>query len=77
MLEHPINDDLIPLIAQEVAQNYVIKDWSKFDYISIDPPSWSYWVYFILLAATQIGLYVFFHKNDFGKTSGTYYRRRY
>ena len=77
VLEHPINDDLIPLIAQEVAQNYVIKDWSKFDYISIDPPSWSYWVYFILLAATQIGLYVFFHKNDFGKTSGTYYRRRY
>lgn len=65
LLDHPVNNDLIPLIAEEVTKNYVIKDWHKFDYITIDPPAWSYWVFFILMILTQGGLYVFFHIEDF------------
>jgi len=71
LLTHPVDNNIIPLISEEIAKNYVIKDWKKFDYISIDPPTWAYWVYFILLGISQAGLYFFFHSNDFGKYSGT------
>lgn len=81
LLQNPINDNIIPLIAEEVAKNYVIKDWHKFDYISIDPPTWSYWVYFIMMALVQGGLYYFFHVNEYGKSYGRMgyggYRWRY
>lgn len=69
LVQHPIDDSIIPLIADEVAQNYVIKDWHKFDYITIDPPTWSYWVYFIFMILTQSGLYIYFQKNEFDKFS--------
>lgn len=65
LLEHPINDSILPLIAEEVQRNYVIKDWHKFDYITIDPPTWSYWVYFIVMILTQGGLYYYFRVNEF------------
>lgn len=67
LLDHPVDDNLIPLISQEVAKNYVIKDWHKFDYITIDPPAWSYWVYFIFMALTQGGLYYYFNVNEYDK----------
>jgi hypothetical protein len=70
LLQNPINDSIIPLIAAEVNNNYVIKDWHKFDYISIDPPTWSYWVYFIFMTLTQGGLYYFFRVNEYGKDDG-------
>lgn len=67
VLTHPVDDTLIPLISDEIIKNYQAKDWHKFDYITIDPPGWSYWVYFILMALTQGGLYFYFHSNQFGK----------
>lgn len=77
LLEHPINNDIIPLIAQEISNNYIIKDWHKFDYIKIDPPIWSYWVYFISMILTQSGLYIYFHKNEFSKQNCGEYARVY
>lgn len=71
VLTHPVNDNVIPLISEEVAKNYKIKDWHKFDYITIDPPTWAYWVYFIMMAVTQTGLYIYFQTNQFGK-DGSY-----
>lgn len=67
LMEYPINDDLIPLISAEVTKHYVKKDWHKFDYISIQPPGWSYWLYFILMILSQSGLYVYFHSNEFSE----------
>ena len=67
LMDNPINDDLIPLISNEVVKHYTIKDWSKFDYIAIPPPTWSYWVYFIVLILTQSGLYYWFHINEYDK----------
>lgn len=67
LMSHPINNDILPLITEEINQNYKIKDWSKFDYISIQPPTWSYWTFIILLALTQTGLYIWFHSNEFHK----------
>lgn len=67
LLETSINNDIIPLIEKEVRTNYQIKDWHKFDYITIQPPTWSYWVYFIVVVVTQSGLYILFHDNDYYK----------
>lgn len=77
LLNNPINNNIIPLIVEEVNKNYVIKDWSKFDYISIQPPTWSYWVFTILLILTQGGLYYFFHVNEYGKDWSTNNYLRY
>lgn len=67
LMSHPINNEILPLVTEEINQNYKIKDWSKFDYISIQPPTWSYWTFVILLALTQTGLYIWFHSNEFHK----------
>lgn len=82
LMSHNINDSLIPLIQAEVQKNYVIKDWHKFDYITIAPPTWSYWVYFILMIITQSGLYIYFHYHEFPADNGygqygrsSYYRK--
>ena len=65
LLENPIDDNIIPLIQKEILTNFERKDWHKFDYISIDPPTWAFPVYFMLMILTQVGLYIFFHKNEF------------
>jgi hypothetical protein len=61
MIQNPINDDIIPKIANEIKANYVIKNWHKFDYIIIEPPEWSYWVYFITMIVVQGGLFVLYN----------------
>lgn len=63
-LNNPINNDLIPKISAEVNANYTKKDWHKFDYITIEPPAWSYWVYLIVMILVQSGLFVWFHFNE-------------
>lgn len=68
LLNNLINDEILPLVSKEISLNYKIKDWSKFDYISIEPPTWSYWTYFILMGIIQTSLYVWFHSNDYSKT---------
>ena len=75
LMEYPMNDNIIPLIAKEVSQNYIKKDWHKFDYITLDPPAWSYWVYFITMILTQGGLYWYFHTNEFDKDNDTTFGR--
>jgi len=68
MLEHmdgrKMKANVIPLIEEEIKKNYVIKDWSKFDYISIEPPLWSYIVFIIVMVLVQIGAYIGFHMNE-------------
>lgn len=67
LLQNPATDTILPLLENEIKANYVKKDWSKFKYISIEPPSWSYWVYFIVIGIVQIGLWIWFHVNYFSK----------
>jgi hypothetical protein len=64
VLEHPINKALIPLIEAEIRANYQIKDWTKFDYLSIEPPPSAYWIFFIVLLVVQGGLYIYFYCNE-------------
>lgn len=63
-------------IEREIKANYQLKDWSKFDYITVEPPTWSYIVYILVLMVSQGGLYVWFHANEFSKGFGTYFSGR-
>lgn len=65
-VENPASASLLPAIEAEVLARYEIKDWDKFDYITVEPPGWSYLVFFGVLLVTQGGLYCFFHANDLG-----------
>jgi hypothetical protein len=67
VLENGLYPESLPLIEKEIIQNYTIKDWSKFDYITIDPPTWAYWVMVIVLVVTQGGYWFWAYSNDFEK----------
>jgi len=69
LLTQPIDNDILTNIEAEIKTNYVIKDWSKFDYITIEPRPWVYPVYLIFLLLTQFGLWIWFHYNEFDKLS--------
>ena len=58
LLRNPVNSSLIPLIEKEIRQNYQLKDWKKFDYIAVNPPTWTYIVSLIVTIAIQIGLMI-------------------
>lgn len=63
-LENAPNNDLLPKIREEVSANYSIKDWSKFDYLSVEPPGWAYVVLVLVMAATQGGFWFWAHTNE-------------
>lgn len=65
LLENPVDTAIIPLIEAEIVANYIIKDWSKFDYIALDPPGWCYVMLFFIMLVTQGGFYYWAHINDF------------
>lgn len=67
LLTTSINDGILPVIEREVIVNYVIKDWSKFSYITIEPRSGTYIWFFVVMFITQIALYIFFLNNDVDK----------
>lgn len=67
LLSNPVDTRILPLIEEEIRKNYVIKDWSKFDYIKIKPPTWSYIVFIIVLFGSMIGCWWWFYNNEFGK----------
>ncbi|MFA7218917.1 MAG: hypothetical protein WC119_00130 [Synergistaceae bacterium] len=64
-LKFPVNDDILLKIENEIRKNYVIKDWSKFDYIRVEPPRWAFMILVIIFIGTQGGLWAFAHYNDF------------
>lgn len=57
MLNNPIDQTILPLIEEEIKTRYEIKEWRDFDYLQIDPPKWTYWVYFLVLIITQGGFW--------------------
>jgi hypothetical protein len=61
---------LIPSIEKEVRANYTIKDWEKFDYLGVEPPTWAYIVFVVIMAAAQIGFYFFAHYNELKTREG-------
>lgn len=74
ILEHGAVTETLPLIEKEIRANYVIKDWKKFDYLQIEPPTWSY-VFGIVLLLSQCGFWVWAWTNDFTKEARVKYRQ--
>lgn len=64
LLDNPIDNSIIPKIEDEIRQNYELRDWSEFSYISIEPPTWTYVVFFIFILGMQVGLYICFFRNE-------------
>lgn len=60
-------NDIIGMVEREITANYKIKDWSKFDYISIEPTTKQLVWFIIILTVTQISLWIYFHQNDYIK----------
>jgi hypothetical protein len=52
-LAGPIDQSIVPKVKEEMLVNYQIKDWSKFDYITIEPPGWSIAVLIAIMALAQ------------------------
>jgi len=79
LLDNPINNDILSLIEKEVVANYEAKDWDKFDYISVEPPLWSYIVLIVVMFVTQAGFWFWANANEFNKVelSRNYSSRRY
>jgi hypothetical protein len=66
-LDNKIDSSIIPNIEKEVRRNYNIKDWHKFDYITIYPPTWSYWVLIFLMIISQGVFWYWATGNEFKK----------
>jgi hypothetical protein len=67
LLTNPLNNSILPVIEQEIRNGYVIKDWTKFDYISIEPPMWSYIVLIVIMVITQAGFWIWANMNEMDK----------
>lgn len=66
-VNNEVSNSLIPEIKKIVLENYIKTDWSKFDYISINPTK-THWIVFLsLMMCIQGGLYFWFHSNEFDK----------
>jgi hypothetical protein len=64
LLQNPIDISIIDKIEYEIKKNYVIKDWHKFDYITVEPPPWTFLVLVVVMIVTQIVYYRFAFQND-------------
>ena len=70
--------ELIPKIKETVEKGYTIKDWTKFDYITVEPSFTAYIWLILAMLLTQIPLWIAFTRNDeskdrnYGKDSFSY-----
>lgn len=74
-LNNEIGDSLIPKIKSEIKENYVIKHWEDFDYLSVEPPTWSYVVLVLVMVLTQGAFWLWAEKNDLHEGSTNFNRR--
>ncbi len=65
-------DGLMGRIEAEVIANYQIKDWSKFAYITVEPPSYAYVVLVVVMALAQGGYWYWAFTNRDRKGSDSH-----
>jgi hypothetical protein len=66
-LRNAVTDSLLPIIEAEVRANYQLKDWSKFDYITITPPGWAYVLITLVVLCAQAGMLWWSKNNEFDR----------
>lgn len=57
-LDQGVSTATLPAIESEIRQNYKLKDWKKFDYLTIEPPLWSYFAMFGAIIVTQAAFWI-------------------
>lgn len=57
VIDKGITAAVLPLIEKEIQTNYIIKDWSKFDYLTIEIPS-SYFLWCFIIQLVAIGIWI-------------------
>lgn len=67
MLTEKVNVEILPKIESAISDGYQKKDWHKFDYITLEPPAWSYWTFAVVLIGSQLGFWFWARTNDFRK----------
>lgn len=61
------NNNLLSIIEQEIVTNYQLKNWDKFNYLTIEPPGWSYIVLIIIMGIIQGVIWFMFMNNNESK----------
>jgi hypothetical protein len=64
LLNNPMNDQLLSQIEQEIITNYKLKNWDKFNYLTVEPPGWSYIVLIIIMIVIQGIIWICFMNNN-------------
>lgn len=64
LLTSKIDNSILPQIEQEIKSNYQIKNWHKFDYLTLYPPMCIVIIFSILLLIFQIGYWCWAIQND-------------
>lgn len=65
LLTHTTDTTIIPVIESEIRANYKLRDWSEFDYIAIEPPTWSYVAFLLAMCVIQGGFWYWARVNQF------------
>lgn len=77
IIRNPINELLLEPIRKEIVLNYTAKDWTKFDYIFLEPPATAMYIYLAILILMQAGIIVFCFMNEYDKEEKYSYRNLY
>jgi len=67
VIENQMTASVIPLIKAEIIANYQKKNWHDFDYITVEPPTWSYFVFIPIMLLIQGSMWFFFLTNQESK----------
>lgn len=54
-------------VEKEIRENYVLKDWNKFNYIDVNFPLWTYFIFILVLGITQFLYFYIMKNNDLNK----------
>ena len=67
VLDNQMISSVTLLIRDEIMKNYEKKNWRDFDYISIEPPTWSYFLFIGIMLLVQSAMWFFFLTNPESK----------
>lgn len=52
-------------IADKSTETFVYRDFTQFNYLAVDPPTWEVWFVYIFTIMITVGVLIFGHKNEF------------
>lgn len=67
LLNNIIDESILPKIENAVINGYEKTNWRKFDHLTIEPSGLAWIWFWIVTVITQVGLWIFFHKNEINK----------